>query len=434
MTSTHFDTIVAPVTGNQQAAVAWVRISGEDAWEIASKVFSNWPNEPETHKAIFGVYSYGDSGLALPFAENHSYTGEQSVELSIHGSTTSSRALVELCCQQGARLAEPGEFTLRAFLNGRLDLTQAEAVRDTVDAQTEVQLRAANLNRKGVLRKQVSSIRDAVLKVLVQVEASVDFSEEIGELDHEAASVHVQEIINQIDRLLATAHAGRIIRDGFRVAIVGPPNAGKSSLLNALLGEDRSIVTDVPGTTRDYVEERLEVNGLPIVLIDTAGIRPTEDVVETIGIQRTRAIAANADAIWYLYDAQIGLKQTDLDALESFDRPVTILANKTDLTSSNSGIPISALTGQGLGELLGSLTSEIEAAPGQPLINMRHQPLLAQARASLQECLVSINNHAPDDLLSVLLSDAAHHLGAITGETATPDMIDRIFHDFCVGK
>lgn len=425
---------MAPITGNQPAAVAWVRLSGPDSWEIASKVFTNWPHTPESHRAVFGTYRHGDSGLALAFEEHHSYTGEEAVELSIHGSTASSRSLVELCLAEGARHADPGEFTLRAFLNGRIDLTQAEAVRDTVEARTETQLRAANLNRKGVLRRSVAQIRQDVLRILAMVEASVDFSEEIGELDHDAASLALAETIAQIDSLLRTADSGRILRKGYRVAIVGPPNAGKSSLLNALLGEDRSIVTEIPGTTRDYVEEQVELAGLPIVLIDTAGLRDTDDRVESIGIQRTCAIAANADVVWYLFDASVGWTPDDQAAIDRFDRPVHVLANKSDLANAEYGWPISALTRMGFERLFDSLSDLLDCDSGQPLINFRHQPLLLQARKSLSECLSSVSSYAPDDLLSVLLTDAAQHLGAITGETASPDMIERIFHDFCIGK
>ncbi len=430
----HSDTIVAPITGTQPAAVAWVRLSGPEAWSIASKVFKGWPLEPNSHRAVFGTYIYGDSGLALPFAENHSYTGEQSVELSIHGSRVSVRNLVEACRAEGARMAEPGEFTLRAFLNGRMDLTQAEAVKDTVDAQTDEQLRAANFNRKGVLRREVTVIREKVLSLIVRVEASVDFSEEIGELDKPAMKADVLSVREHLDRLVATAESGKLLRHGFRIAIVGPPNAGKSSLMNVLLGEDRSIVTDVAGTTRDYVEEVLEVGGMPVILIDTAGLRPTNDLVESLGIQRTHTMAANADAVWYLYDASCGWQSTDQNTIDSFDRPVEVIANKIDLADPTVGRPISTQTRQGLAELLGSLTEQIQLSPDGPLINLRHKPLLEQAGKSLSECVAAIDAEAPDDLLSVLLADAACHLGEVTGETATPDMIERIFHDFCIGK
>ncbi len=429
-----FDTIVAPITGNQPAAVAWVRVSGPEAWRIASLVFKAWPTEPVSHRAVFGAYIYGDSGLALPFEEGHSYTGEQSVELSLHGSSVSMRNLVESCIAEGARHAEPGEFTLRAFLNGRLDLTQAEAVRDTVDARTDSQLRAANFNRKGVLRREVSALRESVLTLLARVEASVDFSEEIGDLDRDRMAEGVRAMIDRLDQLLATADAGMIVRNGYRIAIVGPPNAGKSSLLNALLGEARSIVPAIAGTTRDYVEEVLEVAGIPVVLIDTAGLRSTEDLVETIGIERTRTIASNADEVWYLYDAVAGWTAVDDAVIQTIERPVTILANKSDLAPATVGTPISALTRAGLDTLLGTLSKSIHQVESGPLINLRHKPLLEQARIALSDCLKSMAADAPDDLLSVLLTEAASHLGAITGETATPDMIHRIFHDFCIGK
>src|SRR2546423_1219259 len=229
-----FDTIVAPITGTQPAAVAVIRVSGSEAWSIAAKVFLAWPATPETRRATYGRFTTGDDGLALPFEEGHSYTGEQSVELSCHGSPASVRALVEACIQAGARAAAPGEFTQRAFLNGRIDLTEAEGVADTVNALTEAQLRLANLQREGALHKEVSALRDRVLKLLAAVEASVDFEEEIGPFDGASAITELDDLISRTEGLLKTAQVGHIMRKGLRVAIVGPPNAGKSSLFNAI--------------------------------------------------------------------------------------------------------------------------------------------------------------------------------------------------------
>lgn len=447
-----FDTIVAPITGTAKAAVAIVRVSGPDAWTIAAEVFHPW--NPESHKASYGHFANGDDGLALPFAENQSYTGEQSVELSCHGSPASVRSLVEACIRAGARMAEPGEFTQRAFMNGRIDLTQAEAVRDTIEAQTDAQLRFANLNREGALHREVGAISDECIGLLAAVEASVDFAEEIGEFDREAGREKVDNLLRRIAELLNTAEAGRIMRQGLRIAIVGPPNAGKSSLMNALLGTDRSIVTDVPGTTRDFVEEQADIGGVPCVLIDTAGLRDTDDPVESIGVQRTRAQAANADLIWYVYDSSVGWTDADVAAATSFGRPVLVVANKADLIKvepvGRLAVPpipscppfpyaasVSARTGLGL-DFLGADIHETIFDPWEfdsgPTINLRHQPLLERAQTALVGVAATLDGDQPDDLLSVGLQEAIGALGEITGETATPDIIDRIFHDFCIGK
>lgn len=424
----HFDTIVAPITGPGPAGVAIVRLSGPEAWEIASAVFEPW--HPEPFRAQYGRYLHGDDGMALPFAEGHSYTGDQAVELSIHGSSASVRALVDACLGNGARLAEPGEFTQRAFLNGRIDLTQAEAVRDTIEARTSAQLRLANLQREGALSQRIADLRHKVMGVLAAIEASVDFSEEIGELDKPAAISRLRSAQDDIGRLLETAPVARILRNGLRVAIIGPPNAGKSSLLNALLGIERSIVTEVPGTTRDYVEEQIEVDGFPVVLIDTAGLRESEDRVETIGIERTRRIASNADVVWYVFDATQGLPPEFGAVGES----TTLIANKCDLAEPSVGIPVSALSGEGLRDLLATLPVDRELGNREIAINSRHADLLEETRKSLETAIGTLESERPVDLATVLLQDALHSLGQITGDTASVDMVTRIFSDFCIGK
>ncbi|HVT13698.1 MAG TPA: tRNA uridine-5-carboxymethylaminomethyl(34) synthesis GTPase MnmE [Fimbriimonadaceae bacterium] len=429
--ASHFDTIVAPITGSGSAAVVVVRISGPGAWAVASQVFSPWM--PEPMRAVYGRYRHGDDGIALPFAEGHSYTGEEAVELSIHGSPASLRRLVEDCLAAGARMAEPGEFTQRAFLNGRIDLTQAEAVRDTIEARTEAQLRLANLQREGSLRRRMNSIREIVAKTLAAVEASVDFSEEIGELDRPAASARLRKAIREIEALLETAAASRILRQGVRVAIVGPPNAGKSSLLNAILGSDRAIVTEIPGTTRDFVEEQIEVGGIPVVLIDTAGLRDSDDRVESLGIQRSRAVAAGADHVWYVIDASVGASPEDDAALAALPSS-TLIANKCDLAKPARGLAVSASTGAGIAELLRSLPLDRDVAHREIAINSRHAELLQEARHLLELAVATLDSDRPDDLVSVLLQEALSTLGQITGETASPDMIARIFADFCIGK
>jgi tRNA modification GTPase len=428
---THFDTIVAPITGGGVAAVAIIRICGPEAWEIVSQVFSPW--NPTPLRATHGTYKHGDDGLALPFEEGHSYTGDQTVELSIHGSPASVRELLNACIEAGARMAEPGEFTQRAFLNGRIDLTQAEAVRDTIESQTVAQLRLANLLREGSLRRKVEGLAREITGVLAAVEASVDFSEEIGDLDRDLAATKLQRVRAEIETLLETAHVSRILRKGLRVAIVGPPNAGKSSLLNAILGSDRAIVTELPGTTRDFVEEQIELDGFPVVLIDTAGLRESEERIESLGIQRSRAIAANADVIWYVYDASLGWTDADDTELSAF-QSATAVANKSDLKAGQRGIPVSATTREGLPHLLKTLNLETDLAHREIVINQRHAELLTQTNQTLETAITTVQSDRPSDLISVLLQDALYALGQITGETAAPDMISRIFSDFCIGK
>ena len=427
-----FDSIVAPITGAPPAAVAWIRISGADAWEIASRVFRPW--SPEPRRVLYGKFESGDDGLAIPFLAEHSYTGEDAVELSMHGSRASVQAAIEACLAAGARLADPGEFTLRAFLNGRIDLSQAEGVRESCEALTDRQLRLGARLREGSLSQEVAAVRKIFTALLAGVEASVDFSEEIGDFDRVAAQQDLDIAARRIDCLLEASTVGRVVREGFRIAIVGPPNAGKSSLLNALLREERSIVTEIAGTTRDYVEEAADFDGIPVVLIDTAGLRESHDQVESIGIQRSRAQASRADAIWYVYDASEGWQDHDEREVGGFDRPVTILANKSDLARGDRGLVVSSVTRDGLPDLIAKVKADAGVDEAQPLINRRHEPILREVREAIDELGYAMESDAPDDLLSVLLHQAISCLGVITGETASTDMIERIFADFCIGK
>ncbi len=424
-----FDTIVAPITG-VGGAVAIVRLSGPEAWAISSRVFRPW--KPEPMRAQYGFLSNGDDGIALPFEEGHSYTGEQSVELSLHASPASVRSLVEDCMRHGARAAEPGEFTQRAFLNGRIDLSQAEAVRDTIEAQTASQLRSANSRREGALKLEVQAATDIIFSVLAAVEASVDFSEEIGELDRAAQIERLHEALAVVDRLISSSAWDRLIREGIRVALVGPPNAGKSSLMNALLRSERSIVTPIPGTTRDFLEEAIEWNGSKIVLIDTAGLREASDQVEAIGIERTREVAVNADLIWFIFDATVGLSPEDRAWTNSFEGSrVVLVGNKSDLAAPTEGLPISAQQGTGLDKLMQTVPIFDEQAT---VISSRHHPLVMNAAQALRDAIGVLQAEKPVDLATVFLSDALHNLGQITGDTATEDMLQRIFSDFCIGK
>jgi tRNA modification GTPase len=337
--------------------------------------------------------------------------------------------MLEAAIKFGARPAEPGEFTQRAFMNGRVDLTEAEAVRDTIEADTDAQLRLANQIRDGALWRELSDLSESLQSALAQIEASVDFSEEVGEIDSQATLDGLQTTKSRILDLANTANTGRIIRDGLRLAIVGPPNAGKSSLLNLILGSDRAIVDASPGTTRDYIEEKADVLGFPVTLIDTAGIRQSTDPVEEVGVQRTLAIAANADLIWYVVDAT----QVPHDVPE-FDRPVVLVANKVDLSDAPAGwLGISCLTGAGIQELFQSLVPYFEMPLGIS-IQTRHQPDLLEAASELELAIEALQHGRPPDLAAQGIRAALHAIGRITGDTADADIIERIFRDFCIGK
>ncbi len=430
------DTIVAPITGSHMAAVAVVRVSGPKAWKVARHVFAPWPDSPSPRMALFGHFANGDDGLAIPFAEGHSYSGDETVEFSVHGSPASVKGIIDACIQAGARPARPGEFTMRAFMFGRIDLTQAEGVRDTVAALTDAQLRQANLLREGALHDAVHALRDDLLGLLAAVEASTDFPEEVGPLDRDGSAERCRDAARRLGDMLSTAETGRILRGGLAIAIVGLPNAGKSSLLNALLGAERAIVTEIPGTTRDTVEELANLGGIPCRLIDTAGLGAPLDPIERIGVDRAKQAAANADLVWYVYDASLGWSALDEALAMESSRPTLVLANKADLGPvCGPGLPISALTGQGIDELVAAVHDRIgDWTEAEPLVNERHAPLLQVAREALLDVVATLESSAPDDLAAVGLMQAARALGEVTGETASPDAIERLFSTFCVGK
>lgn len=430
----HLDTIAACITGLNRAAIAVIRVSGPQAWQVAKAVFQSWPDEPESHRALYGEFAQGDDGLALPFAEGRSYTGEQTVEFSIHGSPASVQALLELCLAAGARMAGPGEFTQRAFLNGRLDLTQAEGVRDTIEAQTQTQLRQAERLRQGELMREIGAIRERLISVLTAIEASTDFSEEVGELDESLALSRLEEADAAIDQLLAGAAASQILRQGLQIALVGQPNAGKSSLLNRLMGSDRAIVTAIPGTTRDTLSETVDLGGIPCVITDTAGLRETEDEIERMGVERSWASVRSADWIWLIYDAQAGWTEADEALLSTLPAQPLILANKSDLAEPERGLPLSALTGQGITSLIEEVRNQAPELSDSPAINQRHTTHLRQAKECIAEARQAIESPVPNDLAVVGLQSGVRVLGEITGETAPPDLIEQIFHDFCIGK
>lgn len=426
-------TIAACITGAQRAAVAIVRVSGPQAFSVARQVFQPLADPIVPRHAYYGRFSHGDDGLLIAFEPGHSYTGEATIECNIHGSPASVRALLAACFRAGCRPAEPGEFTRRAFMNGRIDLTQAESVRDTIEALTETQLRAAQRTRDGHLHKQLRHIVDRLYGVLAAVEATTDFAEEIGDLDTDASLAVLTETLQALAALEATADRGRVLRDGFRVAILGKPNAGKSSLLNALLGIDRAIVTPTAGTTRDTVEELVELGSVPVRLVDTAGLRDSDDEVERLGIERSRREAEAADLV-------IDLKAAD-DRGEwmhgAKDARVLRVISKADLLKHPAvELATSAVTGTGIAELTEEIVrrANLQEVEAEIFIQARHVPYLTQAMASTHTAIETLERDLPTDLVSTCLRDAIHQIGIVTGETSTVDMVDRIFADFCIGK
>jgi tRNA modification GTPase len=370
-------------------------------------------------------------------------------EFHCHGSPYLLRRVLELVWREGARPAEPGEFTLRAFLNGKLDLAQAEAVADLIRARSEAQLRSALALHEGRLSQQVHALGDELLRLLATVEAHIDFSEEIGELDPHTLIPDLQSLLQRLDALLQGARAGRILREGARVAIVGRPNVGKSSLLNALLGEERAITTEIPGTTRDTLEESLIIGGVPLVILDTAGLRESADVVEQIGVERARRAAERADLILFVYDLAAPDWDADRALLESLPphTPKLLVGNKVDAAPKRqqhaqsvfpNSVFISALTGTGLDALQEAILTALgvqrvgEETP--TLTHQRHIQAVADAKRTLEQTREALRQGYPPDLIAVDLRAAWLALGAITGETADETLVQRIFRDFCIGK
>ncbi|MFT0745896.1 tRNA uridine-5-carboxymethylaminomethyl(34) synthesis GTPase MnmE [Synechococcus sp. RC10B2] len=451
------DTIAAIATPPGEGGIGIVRVSGEQAFPIAERLFRRrGGSKPlQSHRAYFGVIvdpAAGetlDRALLLPFRAPRSYTGEDVAEFHCHGSPYLLRRVLELVWREGARPAEPGEFTLRAFLNGKLDLAQAEAVADLIRARSEAQLRSALALHEGRLSQQVHALGDELLRLLATVEAHIDFSEEIGELDPHTLIHDLQSLLQRLDALLEGAQAGRILREGARVAIVGRPNVGKSSLLNALLGEERAITTEIPGTTRDTLEESLIVGGVPLVILDTAGLRESADVVEQMGVERARRAAERADLILLVYDLTAPDWDADRALLESLPphTPKLLVGNKVDAAPKRqqharsvfpNSVFISALTGTGLDALQEAILTALEVQrvgeETPTLTHQRHIQAVAEAKRALEQTREALRQGYPPDLIAVDLRAAWLALGAITGETADETLVQRIFRDFCIGK
>ena len=457
------DTISAIATAIGEGGIGIIRISGSKATAIASKLFISRSGKQVadllTHQVAYGNVVDPESGetvdeaLLLIMRAPRSYTCEDVVEIHCHGGPVPLKRILDLTLRQGARLAEPGEFTKRAFLNGRLDLAQAEAVIDIIRSKTDASLKVAVGNLSGRLSEQVKILRHSVLRMIAQLEAAIDFPEEDIE---EAAAADVAQLISeaktQLNILLATAQTGRILREGLATVIIGKPNVGKSSLLNALLREKRAIVTDIPGTTRDIIEEYVNIRGIPLKIIDTAGIRDTADVVEKIGVERAKDLVGQADLILLLLDSSASLSPEDRAVLELLPgKHAIILINKSDLparlemeevekyTGGRLVLKISVAQEEGLVELEQAIADmvyggQVNQGEAAFVNNVRHAAALRAALERLDDAAATIAAGMPPDCIVVDLRAAWEKLGEVTGDTVGEDIIDQIFTQFCIGK
>jgi tRNA modification GTPase len=440
------DTIVAIATPPGRGGIGVVRISGPDAERIARELTGRARGFKQ-RRATFSRMA-ADQVVVTYFQAPASYTGEDVVELSAHGSPVILNAIVRAAIDAGARLAEPGEFTLRAFLHNKVDLVQAEAVADLVDAVTPLQARAAFDQLEGTLTQAIGEIERDLFDVIAKLEASLDFPDEgYHFVAPKEARASLGAIIARVDALLAQAARGRLIRDGAQVAIAGAPNVGKSSLFNALLSTNRAIVTAIPGTTRDLLTERADIGGLSLSLIDTAGVRETADVVEQEGVARSRNTLRVADLVVVMLDRSRPLSDEDRDVLASTaNQRRVVVSNKSDLPAELSlaqleplePLELSATTGSGIARLIDAIATTLTASEplrDQPQItNTRHIILLERARAALKEATIALENEVPEEFPLLDLQDAAHALQEITGQRTSDDLLRHIFARFCIGK
>jgi tRNA modification GTPase len=463
------DTIAAIATAisPQQGSVGIVRLSGDRAVAIAQQLFHAGGKQVwESHHILYGYVKHPvsktivDESLLLLMKAPRSFTREDIVEFHCHGGIMAVQQVLNLCLEQGARLAEAGEFSLRAFLNGRIDLTQAESINDLVGAKSAQAAQTAIASLRGKLAQSLKYLRGKCLNVLTEIEARIDFEDDLPPLDVEWVKAEVKTVSQESQQILATADRGELLRTGLKVAIVGRPNVGKSSLLNAWSRSDRAIVTDLPGTTRDVVDSQLVVGGIPIQVLDTAGIRETEDVVEKIGVERSRQAAQSADLVLMVIDASVGWSEKDLEIYETVrDRPVILVINKIDIAPSSSEkeslspnpfpmgrgaqeIPMvktAASQQQGIEDLEAAILKcihqdAIAAANIEVAINQRQKACLLRVVQSLDNVQIAIADQLPLDFWTIDLRDAISAIGEITGEEVTESVLDQIFSRFCIGK
>ncbi|CCQ60917.1 tRNA uridine-5-carboxymethylaminomethyl(34) synthesis GTPase MnmE [Crocosphaera watsonii] len=455
---TQGETIAAIATAivPQQGSIGIIRLSGNKALSIAKTLFIA-PGNPkwQSHSILYGYIRYPqsqqviDEALLLIMLAPRSYTREDVIEFHCHGGIMPVQQVLQLCIEQGATLAQPGEFTLRAFLNGRIDLTQAESISELVGARSQQASQMALAGLQGKLAQPLQKLRHHCLDILAEIEARIDFEEDLPPLDKKAISQGLETILEQVQTILNTAERGELLRNGLKVAIVGRPNVGKSSLLNAWSRSDRAIVTDLPGTTRDVIESQLVVGGIPIQVLDTAGIRQTTDQVEKIGVERSQLAASQADLVLLTVDATVVWSNQDNEIYEAIEhRPVILVINKIDLatpdlaqfpTQISEIVKTSAANNQGIEALETAILKAIHqdkltASNLDFAINQRQSAALTRAKISLEQVQTTIKEELPLDFWTIDLRSAIQALGEITGEEITESVLDRIFSRFCIGK
>lgn len=436
-------------------------MSGEKCFEVLNKIFK--PKKQESVENIKGyTIKYGhivenneiiDEVLVSYFKAPKSYTTENMCEINTHGGNVVIRKILELCLKNGANLAEPGEFTKRAFLNGRIDLLQAESVIDVINAKSEKEVKTGIKQLEGVLSKKIKEIKQEILDVMVNVDVSIDYPEyDVEDVTNSQISEMLDSVQTKLEILEKSFDNGKLIKEGIKTAIIGKPNAGKSSLLNAILKEDRAIVTEYEGTTRDTIEEFVNIDGVPLKLIDTAGIRDAKDEVEKIGIKKSKEIANDADLVIAIFDSSKELTKEDIEILNIIkNKKSIVLLNKVDLNSvlnenderlkkiTENVLKISALNGEGLEKLYALISKmfsleEINVDNDVIITNLRHKNLISKAIENVKKAKNTVEENMPIDIIAIFIKDILEDLGNITGEIVTDDIINEIFSKFCLGK
>ncbi|WP_042147665.1 tRNA uridine-5-carboxymethylaminomethyl(34) synthesis GTPase MnmE [Paucisalibacillus sp. EB02] len=455
------DTITAISTPIGEGAISIVRLSGRDAIEITSKIYKGKDlHEVDSHTIHYGkiidpeTNEVAEEVMVTIMRGPKTFTREDVVEINCHGGLVSVNRVLEIVLNQGARLAEPGEFTKRAFLNGRIDLSQAEAVMDLIRAKTDKAMNVALKQMDGRLSALIKKYRQSLLETVAHVEVNIDYPEydDVEEMSHEMMRVKTKEVHSEIEELLSVAKQGKILREGIATAIIGRPNVGKSSLLNALVQENKAIVTDIPGTTRDIIEEYVNVRGIPLRLIDTAGIRETEDIVERIGVERSRQALKEADLILLVLNNNEELSEEDFRLFEVVKGlEYIVIINKTDLNQKldiekvkdlvedKRIVSTSLLKEEGIDALESAIADsffagEIDSGDLTYVSNARHIQLLKQAKQALEEAMSSLDLGMPLDIVQIDVTRTWEFLGEIIGDTASDSLIDQLFSQFCLGK